>query len=429
MRPVVPPHHLIGDLGNPNVGSGPDAVNGRDGLGAGFYTAFTRVRPHPAADTCVCGTLAAVMHSDDRVPAPARRARARAYAAAVAAVVVGTLVCRTMAGRFDHANLIMVYLAGVALVALRGGRGPSALAACLSVAAFDFFFVPPHLTFAVADAEFVLTFAIMLAVGLLIATLAVRVREQTEAADRIRAEAEAERLRHTLLSSVSHDLRTPLAAITGAATALAREGELDAETRRDLLDAIAEESHRLNRLVTNLLDMTRLEAGPLRLNREWLPVEEVVGSALARMEPRLPAARVVTSLPADLPLVPVDAVLVEQLLVNLLENAARYAGPAAHVNVGARAEPGAVLVEIRDDGPGLPPGREERIFEKFHRGSAREHGFGLGLAICRAIVTAHGGRIWAENAAPQGAVFRFTLPVGGEPPASAPDAAGDDDGA
>jgi two-component system sensor histidine kinase KdpD len=369
------------------------------------------------------------MRSDDRVPAPPRRGSARAYAAAVATVVVCTLVCLAMAGRFDHANLIMVYLAGVALVAVRGGRGPSALTACLGVAAFDFFFVPPHLTFAVADAEFLVTFAIMLAVGLLIATLAVRVREQTEAADRIRAEAEAERLRHTLLGSVSHDLRTPLAAITGAATALVREGALDAETRRDLLETISEESHRLNQLVTNLLDMTRLEAGPLRLSRDWLPVEEVVGSALARMELRLPAARVVTSLRADLPLVPVDAMLVEQLLVNLLENAAKYAGPESHVHVGARAEAGGVLVEIRDDGPGLPAGCEDRIFEKFYRGPSHERGFGLGLAICRAIVTAHGGRIWAENASPQGAVFRFTLPVGEQPPAGVPDAGADDDGA
>jgi two-component system sensor histidine kinase KdpD len=281
--------------------------------------------------------------------------RARGYAAAVATVVACTLVCRAMVGRFDHANLIMVDLAGVSVVAVRGGRGPSALAACLSVAAFDFFFVPPHLTFAVADTQFLVTFSVMLAVGLLISTLAVRVREQAEAAERIRAEAEAERLRHTLLSSVSHDLRTPLAAITGAASALLREGGLDAETRRDLLEAISEESHRLDRLVTNLLDMTRMEAGPLQLHRDWLPVEEVVGSALARMEPRLPAARVDTSLPDDLPLVPVDAVLVEQLLVNLLENAVKYAGPGSRVHVRARAEGAAVLVEVEDDGPGFPP--------------------------------------------------------------------------
>ena len=368
------------------------------------------------------------MRSEDQDPAPLRRATVRAYAAAIATVVACTLVCRAMVGRFDHASLIMVYLAGVSVVAMRGGRGPSALAAALAVAAFDFFFVPPHLTFAVADTQFLVTFAVMLAVGLIIATLAVRVREQAEAAERIRTEAERERLRHTLLSSVSHDLRTPLAAITGAASALLREGVLAEETRRDLLETISEESQRLNHLVTNLLDMTRMESGPLRLGREWLPVEEVVGSALVRMEPRLPAARVETSLPDDLPLVSVDAVLVEQLLVNLLENAVKYAGPEARVRVRARREPAAVLVEIRDDGPGLPPGDEERVFEKFYRGPSHQRGFGLGLAICRAIVTAHGGRIWAENAAPRGAVIRFTLPVEGAPRAATPGEGTDRDG-
>src|ERR1051325_9861081 len=170
MRPLVPPHHLIGDLGNPNLGSLRSAVNGREGLRATLYTAFTPEPPPPSRGRAqVCGRLAPM--------------RARGYAAAVATVVVCTLVCRAMVGRFDHANLIMVYLAGVSVVAVRGGRGPSALAACLGVAAFDFFFVPPHLTLAVADTQFLVTFAVMLAVGLLISTLAVRVREQAEAAE------------------------------------------------------------------------------------------------------------------------------------------------------------------------------------------------------------------------------------------------------
>jgi two-component system, OmpR family, sensor histidine kinase KdpD len=359
-----------------------------------------------------------------------RRTRARAYATAALAVLACTLVCRAMIslGVFDHANLIMVYLAGVALVAVGGGHGPSALAAALSVAAFDFFFVPPHLTLAVSDAQYVVTFAVMLAVGLLIATLSVRVREQTEAAERSHALAEAERLRHTLLSSVSHDLRTPLAAITGATSTLLRDSTLDEETRRDLLETASEESHRLNRLVTNLLDMTRLESGPLPLRREWLPLEEVVGSALGRLEGRLGAARVETSLPVGLPLVPIDAVLIEQVLVNLLENALKYAGPASRVTIGAIGQPGAVHVEIADDGPGLPPGDEERIFEKFYRGRSRERGFGLGLAICRAIVAAHGGTIRAEKRVPHGASFQFTLPIAGRPPASLPDETSEADG-
>jgi two-component system sensor histidine kinase KdpD len=354
----------------------------------------------------------------------------RAHLSAAAVVLGCTAVCRVMValGISDHANLIMVYLAGVALVSVSGGRGPSVLAAALGVAAFDFFFVPPHLTLAVADAQYVVTFAVMLSVGLLIHRLSERVREQTEAAARSRAEVEVERLRHTLLSSVSHDLRTPLSAITAATTALLRDETLDARTRRDLLEAASEESQRLGQLVTNLLDMTRLEAGPLRLDREWLPIEEVVGSALARLDGRLGAAEVETSLPDGLPLVPMDAVLIEQVLVNLLENALKYAGPAAHLRIAASAIPGFVRIDVADDGPGVPTGDEERIFDKFHRGPSRVRGFGLGLAICRAIVTAHGGTIRAENRKPHGASLVFTLALAGIAPPLPPGEPSETDG-
>jgi two-component system sensor histidine kinase KdpD len=363
--------------------------------------------------------------SGDEAEPISRRTSARAYVGAAAIVLACTLVCRAMLGRFDHSNLIMVYLLGVAFVAVRGGRGPAALAACLSVAAFDFFLVPPHLTFAVADTQYLVTFAVMLAVGLLISTLAVRAREQAEVAARARLAAESERLRNTLLSSVSHDLRTPLAAIAGAASTLLHDHGLDEDTRRDLLETVAEESHRLDQRVTNLLEMTRLESGALTLHHEWHPLEEVIGSALARLEPRLAGWRVETSLAPALPLVPMEAVLVEQVLVNLLENAVQYASPARSIRLAARVTDGALVVEVADEGPGLAAGTEERIFEKFYRGPSRRRGFGLGLAICRAIVAAHGGRIWAANRPPRGSVFRFTLPIG----AAAPPAAPEDDAA
>jgi two-component system sensor histidine kinase KdpD len=489
-----------------------------------------------------------------------RRSAPRSYLAAAGVVGLCTLVCWGMLGRFDGSNLIMVYLLGVAFVAVRFGRGPSALATGLSVAVFDFFFVRPHLTFAVADTQYVVTFAVMLVVGLLIGTLGVRVRDQADAARRreqrtqtlfamtrelagpqmpsdiaritcrqvstffhgpaalwlpdadgvlalqspvdpafpsdaaeaavarsvfaegraagrgtetsasaaalylplrsgeqtlgvlgvrpdddilplapdhvgllealarqaaaslerarlaaqsedARLAVERERLRSTLLSSVSHDFRTPLAAIVGAVTCLQDDAGLQPAARRDLEDTIREEAERLNRLVTNLLDMTRLESGAIELRRDWHALEEMVGSALARVEGRLAPKRVHTALPHDLPLVYVDAALIEQLLVNLLENAIKYAGPAGLVRVGARAD-GMVTVTLADEGPGLPAGQEERVFEKFYRGrSGTQQGFGLGLPICRAIVSAHGGRIWAENLAPHGAAFHFTLPT------------------
>ena len=508
-------------------------------------------------------------------PPPRPIPRGRPPAHFVWAVVVAglcTLVCLGMYPYFDKANLIMVYLVGVAFVAVRFGRWPSVVAAALSVAAFDFFFVPPHYTFAVSDTQYVVTFAVMLSVALLISTLAVRLRDQADSArqrerrtqvlyatsrelagltqpdevsraavkqvaevfqgpavlflpderDRLRpfppeagavaaepreagvaewvfrhrrpaglgtdtlpgagalhvpllageaclgvlavrphhdllplapdhldllgtlarlvaaplerarlagqaerahVEVEAERLRNALLSSVSHDVRTPLAGITGAATGL-RDQPVAADPRtRELVATIVEEAERLNRFVTNLLDMTRLESGALRLNREWHSVEELVGGALTRMEKPLQGRRVETGVPRDLPLVNVDALLVERVLVNLLDNATKHTQEGAVVRVSAARHDGGVRVEVADDGPGLPPGDERRIFDKFFRGGGnRPAGFGLGLAICRSIVQAHGGRIWAQSLHPRGASFRFTLPVEGSPPPAVPEA-------
>ena len=173
---------------------------------------------------------------------------------------------------------------------------------------------------------------------------------------------------------------------------------------------------RLNRLVTNLLDMTRLESGSLQLNRDWHSLEELVGSALARVAAGLGGRTVRVGVPVDVPLVPVDGVLIEQALVNLLENALKYTDPPGPIDVAAGVEDGTLVVEVADEGPGLPAGDEERVFEKFYRAASGQRGFGLGLPICRAIVTAHGGRIWAERRKPRGTRFRFTLPLGRTPP-------------
>jgi two-component system sensor histidine kinase KdpD len=231
---------------------------------------------------------------------------------------------------------------------------------------------------------------------------------------------ETEQMRSSLLSSVSHDLRTPLAVVTGAASTLL-EDAIDASTRRELTETILQEAQRLNRLVRNLLDMTRLEAGALRVNKEWQPLEEVVGSALNRMEDALSGRHVRTELAPDLPLVPLDAVLIEQVLVNLLENAVKYTPPGSPLEVGARTRPGSVEVVVADHGPGIPPGEEKRIFDKFYRvNAASGGGVGLGLAICRGIVMAHGGQLFVENRAGGGAIFRFQLPVEGQAPALEP---------
>ena len=222
-------------------------------------------------------------------------------------------------------------------------------------------------------------------------------------------------MRNALLSAVSHDLRTPLTAITGAASAaLDDDTRLDATTRRELLESIRDEAERLNRLVNNLLDVTRLESGSLQLRREWIPLEEIVGVALARFAGPLRDRKVTTRLPEDLPPVHVDGLLLGQVFINLVENAAKHTPAGLPVEIDAHREDDRVVVDVADRGPGLPKGEERRIFDKFYGGGATA-GAGLGLTICRAIVEAHGGRIWAENRPGGGAIFRFSVSAG-EPP-------------
>jgi two-component system sensor histidine kinase KdpD len=249
--------------------------------------------------------------------------------------------------------------------------------------------------------------------------------ERSRLGDEARAAAlrvRAEETRTSLLSAVSHDLRTPLAAITGAGTALRFDrGRLGADQQKELLDTICDEAGRMDRLIGNILDMVRLEAGGLAARREWVPLEEVIGPALARLEDRLAGRDVRVDLPVDLPLIPVDPVLFEHLLYNLVENAAKHTPSAVPIEVRARGGEGWVEIEVADRGPGLPPGEEQRVFEKFYRGpAARSSGMGLGLAICRSIAQIHDGSLAAENRPGGGAVFRIRLPIPERPPETDP---------
>lgn len=487
------------------------------------------------------------------------------------------LMCTGIAGLLFRSvaatNLVMIYLLGVAFIAVRIGRGPSMLASVLSVVAFDFFFVPPYLTFAVSDSQYLLTFVTMLVVGILLGTLTGRLRAQAVSSrererrtaslywiardfaiaspleeviriaeerisevlgdevwilvrgpsgelvpapgvtsrfplraeergvamwvfehgtpaglgmptlpaaralylpliasgatigvmglfpadtsdvpqggrdpDRMRfiealsnqtalviqraqlarvahettLRAESERLRDALLSSVSHDLRTPLGTITGGASTLADpDVRLSEEARRDLAASVWEEAERLNRLVANLLSMTRLESGLVSPQKEWHPIDEVVGAALTRLRRTLGDRRVTIDIPPDLPLVMIDGVLIEQVIVNLVENAVRYTPCESPIEIRAEARSrdpegtGLLHVIVADRGPGLVTGSEEAVFEKFSRFEERgdREGVGLGLAICRGFVDAHGGWIRATNRAGGGAEFRFALPL------------------
>jgi two-component system sensor histidine kinase KdpD len=239
-----------------------------------------------------------------------------------------------------------------------------------------------------------------------------------EEARKAQLESETERMRSTLLGAIGHDLRTPLAAIHGAAGSLLLPGQMPDSTRRDLLAMIQDESERLAHLLGNLLDLTRLESGAIQVQKEWQPLEEVIGSALGRLERRQGTLPVRVHLPENLPLVPLDAALIEQVLVNLLTNAQRHA-PGQEMELRAWEEPGWIHLEVADRGPGIPVDLQDRIFEKFFRLPASgEGGVGLGLAICRAIAQAHGGTIHVQDRPGGGACFHLALPLDGTPPMS-----------
>ncbi|MEO8464053.1 MAG: sensor histidine kinase KdpD [Gammaproteobacteria bacterium] len=493
-------------------------------------------------------------------PAPVQWKR---YVAATVISALCTAIAWPMFPYFELSNIVMIYLLGVVVASLRLGRLPSVLTAVLNVICLDFFFVAPKFTFAVGDAQYVVTFAVMLTIALVIATLTASVRQQTrvagarerrtallyamsrelaatrdvesmarvavrhvaevfesdavvllpddlgrlrypagppsdsalrgadlaiaqwvadhghraglgsdtlpaapalylplaeagrelgvlavrprnprrvllpeqrhlletfasqiglalgrarlaEVAAGARVAAERETLRNTLLASISHDLRTPLAAMAGAASTLATRGTaLDEPTRAGLARSIEGKARDMSELVSKVLDLMQFDSGELTLRRDWESVDDFVAAALEHSAEQLKSHRVDLMLPADLPLVFVDATLVVQVLTNLLDNAAKYTPAGTAIVIGAVDEQGFVRVTVDDSGPGLPSGDPERLFEKFQRGNDEGTivGVGLGLSICRAIVAAHGGTIRAETRSTGGARLTFTLPT------------------
>jgi two-component system sensor histidine kinase KdpD len=475
-----------------------------------------------------------------------------------AATILGRLVGRDI----SPTNLVMVYLLAVVVAAIYLGRGPAILASLLGVLAFDYFFVPPRLTFTVSDTEYFLTFIGLFLVGIVISALTVQARQQAEAAQRreadtavlyalsrdlaaaddlstvidaIRTHIEAdfgrdvivflpgggntlqsysdeaqapsdetelslamwvyqhgepagrgtdtlpaanaryiplktsqrvigvlcirppdkgqkltpeqrrlveaiasqaaqaiervnladqarqikllqaaEKLQNALLNSISHDLRTPLVSITGALTTLEEEGNnLDAAAHHSLVETAREEADRLNRLVGNLLDMTRLEAGAMKVKRETCDVEDVIGTAVGQMDERLADRNIQIHVPQTIPPIAVDFVLIVHVIHNLLDNALKYSPAGSPLEVQAAAQSGEVCIEVLDRGVGIPEGDLERIFDKFYRVQHPQQitGTGLGLAICKGIVEAHGGRIWAESREGGGSRFIIALPI------------------
>jgi len=344
------------------------------------------------------------------------------YAAAIVSVAIATAIGWPLVHsrlQLSEANVLMLYLLGVLWVATHHSRGAGVLASVLGVAAFDFVFVKPYYTFAVAQREYLVTFAVMLATALVISSLTHRVRVHSEMARQAWQRVETEFLRNTLLSGVSHELRTPLAAISGAASTLLHDREsINRETQSDLLQSICSESDRMDRLINNLLDMTRLEAGGMTVKKDWLHPQEVIASALHHQEAQLAGRTVKLALP-EFPLVQMDGVLIEQVLTTMLDNVIQYTPAGTEIEIIGKCEENQIEIAIADRGPGLPPGTESRVFEKFFRVRPDEsrRGIGLGLAVVRGIVQAHGGNVSAANRSDGGAIFRFTLPRHGTPPA------------
>lgn len=348
-------------------------------------------------------------------------AAARGYLGSALLVAVATLLCEFIRPHLIPTNMVMVYQLAVVIAAVKLGLRPAIATAMLGVLAFDFFFVPPRFTFSVTEKEYLVTFLGFFVVGVIISSLVAKVREQSIERERLSREAEKarilqaqENLERALLNSISHDLRTPLVSIKGALSALRDEGErLSGAARRELLETANDEAERLNRFVGNLLDMTRLEAGAMRLKIEPSDVEELVGCALSAAESRLGERRISVVMPPGLTIVPLDMVLMTQVLVNLLDNANKYAPAATAIEIEVRAEGDRLKLRVADRGPGVPEPALPHIFDKFYHVQVPEQagGTGLGLSICRGIVEAHGGKIMASNREGGGLTVEVSLPL------------------
>ncbi|HTL47059.1 MAG TPA: DUF4118 domain-containing protein [Verrucomicrobiae bacterium] len=339
------------------------------------------------------------------------------YAQSLLMVVLVTLGGELLKRTIEPINLIMFYLLAVIVAGIRWGHGPAVLTSVLSVLAFDFFLIPPYLTFGVEDFQYVFTFAGFLIVGLITSELMTKTKEQARKARQLELLRATKKLQTALLNSVSHDLRTPLASIIGSISMLLQdEPSLAEETIKGLLRDAYGESLRLNRLVGNLLDMTRLEAGALNLSFKSCDLRDVLGVALQELADKLEQRRIKTQIPHDLPEISADFSLIMKVLVNLIDNAAKYSSEDTPIRIAAKTQGDRIKIEIMDEGIGIAPKDLKPIFDKFYRAShpSTVEGLGLGLSIAKGIVEAHHGEIWAESGAGKGTTFVVLLPYSKE---------------
>jgi two-component system sensor histidine kinase KdpD len=312
----------------------------------------------------------------------------------------------------DLPAAILLYLVPIVLAASRWGRGPAVTAALASILGHDLLFVDPRGTFTVARADEALGLVLLLFTALVTAQLADGARRGAETAREALVARRSDELKTALLRAVTHNLRTPLASIKASVSGLRQPDAAFAdEDRAELLAEIEEEADRLDRLVTNLLDASRLEAGGLKISSHPQDLGELLATVLDRLQPRFDGRAVSVEVPDDLPPVACDYAQIDQVVTNLIENAILHTPPGTPIVARALFVDGEVRVEVVDSGPGVPSGERERLFRAFERGQTRAPGSGLGLTIARGFVEAHGGRLWLEDAFPSGTRFIFTLPL------------------
>ena len=341
--------------------------------------------------------------------------RLKPYCLIIPLLALATLLGEWGKRHLDPANLVVVYLLLVVWVAVKWGRGPAIWTSALSVLVFDFFLIPPYLTLTVEDTQYLFTLAGFLIVGLLISELIIKAREQEKKVKELELVRESEKLQAALFNSISHDLRTPLVSITGTLSMLLHDSSwLDEQTKKELIENAFEQSDRLNRLVSNLLDMSRVEAGVLKPILKPCDLTDVIGVALEELKEKLKDRVVEVQIPGGFEEIRVDFSLIVKVFVNLIDNAMKYSDEKSPIKIFAHAEASHARVEIMDAGCGIPVGDLKKVFDKFYRAENlnQARGMGLGLSICRGIIEAHQGEIWAKkNQNSKGTTIVVLLPL------------------
>jgi two-component system, OmpR family, sensor histidine kinase KdpD len=338
----------------------------------------------------------------------------REYAAAIVGVAGLTIACWLLRSFTGYGAISLIYLLGVLLAGMVLNRGPVLLVAALSALSWNFLFIPPLFTLHIAKLEDALTFATYFIIAITVGSLTARLRAREHLAAQVQLAQESERLRKTLLDCVSHELKTPLAAMAAASQELSKLHlkPQNAQLLEELASEIHHASRRLNRVVDNLLDMNRLESGVVRPKQEWCDVRELLQSAIEIECESINAREVRLHVPDEIPLVLVDHTLIEQAVAKLLANAVTHTSSRSPIEVDAEYKDAELIISVSDRGLGIPPEGLERLFEKFYRGDDRKTGgLGLGLSIARGFIEAHGGILRAENRDGGGARFTITLPV------------------